>query len=161
MEELEERGFRDSLVVDREFWHFKMMEDDYDIELWNPVLTFYQKSPDSRYISQGNGVGKFDMMYIADVIDKYGWLMTEEQMLSLEQLYPIRSAGYLLNGPNDGSFYDSTQSHEWNTNQPSLQMRKYMAIKGNTDFSEHGDVVQWILNQSDNFLDYNFSKPAL
>lgn len=157
MDELEERGFRDSLIVDREFWHFKMLEDDYDIELWNPVLTFYQKSPDSRYISQGNSVGKFDMMYIADVIDKYGWLMTEEQMLSLETLYPVRSAGYLLNGPNDGSFYDSTQTHEWNTNQPSLQMRKYMAARGTHDFSESGDVVQWILNQSDDFLDDNYN----
>lgn len=156
MEELEERGFRDSLIADREFWHFKMLDEDYDIELWNPVLTFYQKSPDSRYISQGNAVGKFDMMYVADVIDKYGWLMTEEQMLSLETLYPIRSAGYLLNGPNDGSFYDSTQSHEWNTNQPSLHMRKHMAMKGH-DFSQSGDVVQWILNQSDDFLDDNYN----
>ncbi len=29
MDELEERGFRDMLITDREFWHFKMMEDDY------------------------------------------------------------------------------------------------------------------------------------
>ena len=44
MYELEERGFRDMLICDREFWHFKMMEDDYQVELWNPALTFYQKS---------------------------------------------------------------------------------------------------------------------
>ena len=31
MDELEERGFRDMLITDREFWHFKMMEDDYDV----------------------------------------------------------------------------------------------------------------------------------
>ena len=47
MQELEERGFRDMLICDREFWHFRMMEDDYDVELWNPALTFYQKSPDT------------------------------------------------------------------------------------------------------------------
>ena len=52
MQELEERGFRDSLIADREFWHFRMLEDDYDVELWNPVLTFYQKSPDQRYIKK-------------------------------------------------------------------------------------------------------------
>ena len=46
MDELEERGFRDSIIADREFWHFKMYEDDYDIEIWNPVLTFYHKSPE-------------------------------------------------------------------------------------------------------------------
>ena len=48
MQELEERGFRDMLIADREFWHFRMLEDDYDVELWNPVLTYYQKSPDQR-----------------------------------------------------------------------------------------------------------------
>ena len=52
MSELEERGFRDMLIADREFWHFRMMEDDYEVELWNPILTFYHKSPDSRYISE-------------------------------------------------------------------------------------------------------------
>jgi len=49
MDELEERGFRDMLITDREFWHFHMMEDDYEVELWNPVVTFYHKSPDVRY----------------------------------------------------------------------------------------------------------------
>jgi len=33
LDELEERGFRDSLITDREFWHMRMMEDDYDVEL--------------------------------------------------------------------------------------------------------------------------------
>jgi hypothetical protein len=51
-----------------------MMEDDYEVELWNPLLTFYHKSPDARYISQGNWVGKTDMFTVADVIDKYGYL---------------------------------------------------------------------------------------
>ena len=74
MDELEERAFRDMLISDREFWHFKMNEDDYDVELWNPVTTFYHKSPEARYISQGNWVGKVEMMTVADVIDKYGYL---------------------------------------------------------------------------------------
>jgi len=79
MYELEERAFRDMLITDREFWHFRMGEDDYELELWNPVLTFYHKSPDNRYISQANWVGKCDMMTVSDVIDKYGYLMTEER----------------------------------------------------------------------------------
>jgi hypothetical protein len=94
MDELEERGFRDSLITDREFWHFNMGEDDYSVELWNPVLTFYHKSPDVRYISQGNWVGKTEMMTVADVLDKYGYLMTTAQQESLEAIYPVRSAGY-------------------------------------------------------------------
>ena len=112
IEELEERAFRDMLITDREFWHFRMMEDDYDVELWNPVLTFYHKSPDSRYISQANWVGKTDMLTPSDVVDKYGYLMTEEQLASLESVYPIRSAAYNIGGlQNDGSLYDATKSH--------------------------------------------------
>jgi hypothetical protein len=153
MDELEERGFRDSLITDREFWHFHLMEDDYDVELWNPVLTFYHKSPDARYISQANWVGKVDMLTVADVIDKYGYLMTEEQMAALEAIYPIRSAGYNIGGlQNDGSFYDATKSHEWNTNMPSLAYRQYTsAVAGSV--TQGGDIINQILAEGEDYFD--------
>lgn len=156
MEELEERAFRDMLITDREFWHFKMMEDDYDVELWNPVLTFYQKAPETRYISDSNWVGKFDMMTVADVIDKYGWLMTEEQMATLELIYPVRSAGYPIQGyQNDGSYYDGTKSHAWNTNMPSLGYRQFTSMWDNALYG--GDIVNWILMESEDYLDMGMS----
>jgi len=152
MEELEERAFRDMLITDREFWHFKMMEDDYNIELWNPVLTFYHKSPDTRYISEGSWAGKFDMMSVADVVDKYGWLMNEDQLKSLELIYPVRSAGYPIQGyQNDGSYYDGTKSHEWNTEMPSLGYRQYTSMWQNSTVG--GDIVKWIMSESEDFFD--------
>lgn len=154
MDELEEEAFRDSLISDREFWHFKLGEDDYDIELWNPVLTFYHKSPDVRYISEGNWVGKIDMMTVADVIDRYGAQMTEEQLQSLEQLYPVTAAGYTVGGyQNDGAYYDGTKSHAYNTNQPSLQYRQTVSALENFT-ANGGDIVDWILGQSEDFLDF-------
>ena len=153
MDELEERGFRDMLITDREFWHFRMMEDDYEVELWNPAITFYHKSPDSRYISQSNWVGKTDMMSASDVIDRYGYIMTEEQLSALEAIYPIRAAGYNIPGiQNDGSFYDGTKSHEWNTNMPSLGMRQYTSFMGNNSING-SDVISEILLQGDEYLD--------
>lgn len=153
MDELEERAFRDSLICDREFWHFKMMEDDYDIELWNPALTFYHKSPDVRYISEGNWVGKMDMMTTSDVIDKYGWIMNQEQRESLEAMYPVRSAGYALSGYQNETNYDATKSHAWNSNRPSLAMRQHTSVMDN--FANNGgDVVNWILGQSEDFADF-------
>jgi hypothetical protein len=154
MDELEERGFKDMLITDREFWHFKMYDDDYDVELWNPVLTFYHKSPDVRYISDGNWVGKVDMMSTSDVVDKYGWVMTQAQLESLEGIYPIRSAAYPIQGyQNDGSYYDATKSHDWNTQMPSLAYRQYVSM--NDNFSENsGDIVSWILGESEDFLDF-------
>jgi len=152
MEELEERGFRDMLITDREFWHFRMMEDDYDVELWNPPVTFYHKSPDARYISQGNWVGKVDMLTVADVIDKYGYLLTEEQHEALEAIYPIRSAGYTIGGQNDGTFYDATKSHEWNTNMPSLAYRQYTSMMAGSVY-DGGDIINQILSEGEDYYD--------
>ena len=154
LQELEERGFRDMLITDREFWHFKMNDDDYEIELWNPALTFYHKSPDIRYISQGNYVGKIDMMTVADVIDKYGYLLDEQQLKGLEAIYPVRSAGYAISGyQNDGTFYDATKSPEWNSMENgSLGYRQFMA----THYSnyQNGDVLNSILGESEDMFDF-------
>jgi hypothetical protein len=156
MQELEEMAFRDMLITDREFWHFDMKEDDYQLEVWNPLLTFYHKSPDIRYVSQGNWVGKLDMMSISDVVDKYGWMMTEEQLAALEAIYPARSAGYAIQGyQNDGTYYDPTRSHEWNTQMPSLAYRQFTSLYDAG--SQFGDIVQWILSDSEDLQDFGKS----
>jgi hypothetical protein len=154
MPELEMTAFKDMLVADREFWHFRMMEDDYEVELWDPRFTFYHKSPRVRYISQGNFVGKIELMTISDVIDLYGYLMTDEQMSQLEGIYPVHSAFYTVPGiQNDGSFYDASRSKEWNTNMPSLGMRQYLADDPRRRFS--GDVIEQILRDSSDPFDYD------
>jgi len=157
LDELEERGFRDSLITDRAFFHFAMGEDDYNVELWNPVTTFYHKSPDVRYISQGNWVGKTEMYTIADVIDKYGYLMTTEQMESLEAIYPVKAAGYAIDGQqNDGSFYDATRSHAWNTNAPGVTMRQFTSVYDG--YHAGGDIIDRIMSESEDYgeLDSTF-----
>jgi hypothetical protein len=149
MQELEERAFRDMLITDREFWHFRMLEDDYEVELWNPVTTFYQKSPDTRYIADSNFAGKIDLLTVADVIDKYGYLMSEEQLHSLQEIYPARSALYQVNGyQNDGAYYDPSRSHEWNTQMPGLAYRKFVSNWSN-DPAKGGDIVSAILNEGE------------
>ena len=156
MQELEERAFRDMLITDREFWHFQMNEDDYEVELWNPLLTFYHKSPDVRYISQGNWVGKTDMMSVSDVVDKYGWMMDQKQLEALEVIYPVRSAGYAVQGyQNDGTYYDPTRSHEWNTQMPSLAYRQFTSLYDSKLGT--GDIVQWILSDSEDLQDFGKS----
>jgi hypothetical protein len=149
MQELEERGFRDMLIADREFWHFRMLEDDYDVELWNPVLTFYQKSPDQRYIADSNYVGKVDLMTVSDAVDRYGYLMDEKQLKSLQKIYPARSAQYQVNGyQNDGAYYDPTRSHEWNTNMPGLAYRQFTSNYWN-DPARGGDILSQILDENE------------
>ena len=129
-------------------------EDDYDIELWNPVLTFYQKSPDTRYISQANYAGKIDLMTVADVIDKYGYLMDQTQLESLEEIFPAKSSAYQVSGyQNDGTYYDPSKSHAWNTNSPSLGYRQFMSNWENNS-KAGGDIVSSILNEGDDLTNW-------
>ena len=154
LKELEIRAFRDMLVGDREFWHFRMDEDDYEVELWNPILTFYHKSPDIRYISQGNFVGKIELHTVSDIIDRYGYLMDDEQLRSLESIYPKKAAGYPIQGyQNDGTFYDGTRSHQWNVSSPSLGFRQFTSV--NDYFLAAGDdIITRILNESEDLSDF-------
>lgn len=153
MQELEQEQFKTMLTLDREFWHFKMNEDDYEVERWDPLFTFYHKSPNARYISQGNWVGKVDLLTIADVIDKYGYLMTDEQLKSLERIFPIKSLAYNIEGtPNDGSFYDGTKSYKWNTGTPSLGYRQMAAMHDNWNFS--GDIFSQLMSDNEDYLEF-------
>jgi hypothetical protein len=147
MDEMEEVAFRDSLIADCEFWHFKMLEDDYSIELLNPALTFYHKSPSTQYISQANWAGWIDMLTIGDVVDKYGYLMTAEQLETLELLHPARSARYMIDGvPNDGSLYDSDLSVDENR-KTGVDMKRHLSYMDNA-YDAH-DVVSWIIGESE------------
>jgi hypothetical protein len=97
------------------------------------------------------------MYTVADVIDRYGYLMTEEQLEALEAIYPIRSAGYNIGGmQNDGSYYDATKTHEWNTNLPSLAYRQYTSMVSGS-ILEGGDVISQILAEGE---DYNVAGTA-
>lgn len=155
MKELENIAFKDMLITDREFWHFKMNEDDYEVELWNPVLTFYHKSPETRFISQGNWVGRVDLMTVADIVDKYGYMMDADELQMLEAIYPVKAAGYLIPGvQNDGSFYDATRSHEWNTYGPSLGMRQFLSAQDMYP-GVGDDIIYKILNESEDLQDFS------
>ena len=155
MKELETLAFKDSLIADREFWHFNMLEDDYEVEVWNPVITYYHKSPGARYISQCNWAGKIDLMSPADVIDKYGYQMNGDQLKSLEAIYPVKAAGYILPGvQNDGSFYDATRSHDWNVDGPSLGMRQFTSYRDTVNGSGD-DIILRILAESEDMVDFD------
>jgi hypothetical protein len=83
-------------------------------------------------------------------------MMNEEQLEGLEAVYPVRSAGYAIQGmQNDGSYYDPTRSHDWNTQMPSLGYRQYMSVY-DTKFGT-GDIVEWILSDSEDTIDFGKS----
>lgn len=146
MDELEVIGFRDSLIVDEEFWHIRMGENDYEPELWNPLYTFYHKSPNKRYISESNFVGHVELLTVADVIDTYGHMMNEDELLSLESILPATGANFLLNGQNDGFYYDSTRSVAENQMNGSLAYKQFMAFEGAFGSNTNSALFDWVMN---------------
>ena len=153
MLELERQNFRNSLITDREYWHFIMGEDDYVVETWNPTQVFYRKSPNVRYMSDAAWVGMITLMTVPEVIDKYGWMMSQDQMETLNSLYPVRGAMYTQTGLGNesGAFYDPSMSYEWNTQGPGVGMRQFMSAY-NTH-KTNGDIIRWILDESEDLQD--------
>lgn len=86
LNEMERREFRDMLITDRCFRHFFLTGDGYQQETWNPVNTFYHVSPDIDWVEDGDFVGRIVYMTKSDIINRYGWKMTEKQIKKLEQL---------------------------------------------------------------------------
>jgi hypothetical protein len=153
MPELERQNFRNSLITDREYWHFMMGDDDYLVETWNPAQVFYRKSPNVRYMSDAAWVGMITLMTVPEVVDKYGWMMSQEQMETLNSLYPVRGAMYTQTGIGNesGAFYDPSMSYEWNTQGPGVGMRQFMSAYN--AHKTNGDIVRWILDESEDLQD--------
>lgn len=158
MKELETINFRHSLIVDREFWHFRMLENDYELEVWDPMLVAYQKSPHCKYMSGASWVVHSTEMTVADVIDRYGWQMSPEQLYNLSRIYPAAGVGtrYNLPGLNNasGDFYDSSRSYEWNTQGPGIAMRQYLSARGMDGKGFTSNVVREILYEGEDLADY-------
>jgi len=82
--EKERKEFEDMLISDRCFRHFYLTGNSYNQETWNPINTFFHKSPEVEYIEDGDYVGRILYLTIADIIDRYGYLMTKKQLAKLE-----------------------------------------------------------------------------
>lgn len=86
LQEKESKEFEDMLVADRCFRHFYLTPTGYAQETWNPIQTFLHKSPSIEYIEDGDYVGRCFPLSTAAIIDRYGYLMTKEELESLEEI---------------------------------------------------------------------------
>lgn len=79
--------FEDMLASDRAFRHFYLTPDSngFNQETWNPINTFFHKSPEVTNIEQGDYVGRVFYLTIPEIINRYGHMMSEEDLLKLEK----------------------------------------------------------------------------
>lgn len=141
MYELENEAFYDYIVTDSEFWHLDLREFDYNIELWSPINTFSHKSPNVKYVSEGTCVGRIIMMSIPDVIDTFGYKMSEEQILSLEKAYSDAMLPLQV-GSSNSDYYDTSKGP--NDQEPnSVNLHKLLAGQ-NMSTSSEVSFMQWL-----------------
>jgi len=82
--ELERREFEDMLTADRAFRHFYLTSNGYNQETWNPVNTFFHKSPEVEHAEEGDYVGRIIYLTVSDVVDRYGYMMKKSTLKDLE-----------------------------------------------------------------------------
>lgn len=82
--EKEKTEFEDMLVADRCFRHFYITATGRNEETWNPVNTFFHKSPDVKEIENGDFVGRNFLLTINTILDRYGHRMSKEDFDKLK-----------------------------------------------------------------------------
>lgn len=157
--ELEQQAVRDLLATGREIWHIMMLDNDYHIELWNPLYTFYYKNPNEKYLSNASFIGKMELLTINDVISRYGHLMDSEQIDRLVSAFPVLAGNY-LSGPrfNDGNYFDT-----YNLENNDISKTGSLAFKklvGMMDFTlSNVDILNYLISSTELVQDrtlYNF-----
>lgn len=112
MAEIEPDGFECGLITDREFWHLDLMDDDFRLELLNPKWCDYHKGPNIKYVSQGDYFLWFDFMSAADIVNKFGRRMNEEDILKLKDIY-VKTQNMIVPDylkSRQGEYYDLSKS---------------------------------------------------
>jgi len=112
LHEIEPDAFESGLITDSEYWHLDLMDDDFKVELLNPMYCDYFKSPNNKYVSDGDYFAWFDLASTGDIVNKYGRRMKEDDMKKLKDVY-VSSANLLI--PDyakamPGAYYDRTKS---------------------------------------------------
>lgn len=156
-DEMKRMCFDDSLTVDRAFLHLYMKEDDYETQRWNPKTVFYRKSPDERWIQNGQWVGKLSLLTVPDTLDMYGWMMTEDQQLMLNRFYPAKSAAYAIDGRRPDEMWDTSQSYDYNRTGPGIASRQVFGVLGlNADGT--GDITNQLFADSEDIIDTTWTQ---
>lgn len=84
MDSMDLEDLVDYLLTGRYFKHFHVGHDFYRPERWKPETTFFSKDLDIEYPQDGEYVGQVLFLSGADILQRYGHLLSEKQQ---KQLY--------------------------------------------------------------------------
>lgn len=129
--EMDMHEFKHMLVSDRAYRHFYLKANGlgYNQETWNPIRVFWHKSPDVRYVEDGDYVGRVFYLSVAEIVNRYGYKMRKQD---LEDLY----GDYLKKKQFGGAEYSFFQA----TNVPFENYPEYARTVQAFGFDPHTGV---------------------
>lgn len=118
-----ERALLDQLIVtDDPVVHVNLLEDTYYPEVLNEKNCFYLKSTESDCYSESLMFGWFDYLNLGSILNKYGDVMTAEQIEEIETwISSYYGKGFTING-----MYDDFTG---NRNQDRDSIQNYITFK--------------------------------
>lgn len=96
-EELDRQELIDFLLTGRCFRHFRLGYDYYKPESWSPINTFFSKDVETKYVQDGDYVGRIHYYTPNQVVNKYGHLLNKKQkenLLQSDYVYNYSTTSY-------------------------------------------------------------------
>lgn len=78
LDKLDRLQLKDFLLTGRCFRHFRVGYDYYEPETWSPLNTFFSAEVDTRYVEDGEYVGRVHYYSPSKVVNKYGHLLSKK-----------------------------------------------------------------------------------
>ncbi len=115
-----------------EFAYVGRVNDEPYVEVLNPLGVFYHKSPETMYIQDGLYAGYKTYMTSADILDRFGQFLSEDDKDKIDRKDKISGDALIGNSMKypDNPVYDSISS--------------YTGSYGNTSYKEEDFIVSHI-----------------
>lgn len=91
---LKNDGYKHALLSDKQFCYVGINKGEPKIRLVNPLTFFYSKTPDIKYIQDGNYAGEIIIMSIQKIIETYGHVLEEKDLERLKKRIPGLTGKY-------------------------------------------------------------------
>lgn len=117
IQDLKNDAFKHALISAREFVYVGTRNNEPLVEVLNPLGVFYHKSAETKFIQDSLYAGYRTYLTPAEVLDRYGSYMTEEERKSIDDDYmpyghrsgrPYNDADSLLLSPQGSAFEEGS-----------------------------------------------------
>ncbi|MCA9749711.1 MAG: hypothetical protein KC414_11455, partial [Romboutsia sp.] len=106
LDEMDRDELVDFLLTGRCFRHYRIGYDYYRPETWSPLNTFFSQDLDTKYVQDGEYVGRVHYYTPSQIINKYGHFLSKKQKEDLLGGNTYYESNY---GSNTGSFNSAKQ----------------------------------------------------